>query len=315
VIQPLLEVQAVKDRRPLSVQVYDQLLTAMHDSGLVAGATIPGEIELSKQLGVSRTVLREALLLLEEDGILERGAGRRRSVASPARPPAGFTSPLETLVRTSHPLRVLQRNAAITPASSFARSLLRLGSDEEVACWETVFGGDGHAVCSALEFVSAERLTPQLRKLTEGDGPIDAVPTSLLGALGPRFRARSVPTLWRLSAARPHSGTPPWVTGSDASSLVALTVVLASDEKPLYLAKYLIRHDLASLVVASASFYVEPHEVDVAASFDQLRFEASTGGTDGSPNSFPRRSESEDGIAPQPENGWLAPEVADGSAR
>lgn len=246
-----LSLGAVRDRRPLSVQVYDRLLTALHDSGLAPGDTLPSETELAQQLGVSRTVLREALLLLEEDGALERGPGRRRVVAARAPQSSTFTSPLEDMVRATQPLAPMLRRTSINPASNyFSRRLLDLEADAEVAIWETVFGVGSTPVCSALEFIPITRMPEPVRALTESGAPLEAAGGSLLRVLGPAFRARAVPTLWRVTAATTQTRRVAWMRLPEQTPMVALTIVLTRDETPIYLAKHLIRLDIAELSVA-----------------------------------------------------------------
>ncbi|MCW2941322.1 MAG: hypothetical protein JWN00_4307 [Actinomycetia bacterium] len=246
-----LSLGAVRDRRPLSVQVYDQLLTALHDSHLAPGDALPSETELAKQLGVSRTVLREALLLLEEDGALERGAGRRRVVAARPAQSSTYTSPLEEMVRATQPLAPILRRTSLNLASRyFSRRLLDLAEDAEVAVWETVFGAGDQPVCSALEFIPAAGMPEPARALTDADAPLEAAPGSLLHVLGPQFRARTSPVLWRITGATTQTRRVAWMNLPDNTPMVALTIVLARDGVPVYLAKHLIRLDMAELAIA-----------------------------------------------------------------
>lgn len=64
--------------QPLRVAVYSRLSLGIRSGVLVAGSILPRETELAVVLGVSRTVVREALMLLEEDGhiVTRRGIGR-----------------------------------------------------------------------------------------------------------------------------------------------------------------------------------------------------------------------------------------------
>jgi GntR family transcriptional regulator len=63
---------------PLRVAVYSRLSQGIRSGVLEAGSILPRETELAVMLGVSRTVVREALMLLEEDGhiVTRRGIGR-----------------------------------------------------------------------------------------------------------------------------------------------------------------------------------------------------------------------------------------------
>ncbi len=64
--------------QPLRVAVYSRLSSGIRSGSLLAGSVLPRETELAELLGVSRTVVREALMLLEEDGhiVTRRGIGR-----------------------------------------------------------------------------------------------------------------------------------------------------------------------------------------------------------------------------------------------
>ncbi len=67
-----------RDRRALPLQVRDGLRQFVMEQRLKPGDQLPAEDELSDQFEVSRSTLREALRLLEQDGVLEvrRGSGR-----------------------------------------------------------------------------------------------------------------------------------------------------------------------------------------------------------------------------------------------
>ena len=64
--------------QPLRVAVYSRISQGIRSGNFVAGSLLPRETELALALGVSRTVVREALMLLEEDGLIstKRGVGR-----------------------------------------------------------------------------------------------------------------------------------------------------------------------------------------------------------------------------------------------
>lgn len=67
-----------RDRRPLALQVRDEIMALVDDGLLSAGAQLPAETELVARFGVARTTVREALKLLEQDGVIhvQHGVGR-----------------------------------------------------------------------------------------------------------------------------------------------------------------------------------------------------------------------------------------------
>jgi GntR family transcriptional regulator len=245
-----LPVQPVRDRRPLSVQVYDRLVEALRKNGQ-PGETIPPEIELSADLGVSRTVLREALRLLEEDGVIVRGADpRRRQLAHPSSRPPAFNAPLEDMLQGPAPLRVDVIRTELVDTTNWSRVLLEVGDPEKpLLCRESLFFLDEEPVASALELVPrGDGSLPA--SVAAAEAGAAAPGQTLLAALGPQFRSKCSPTLWRLthgSSARSRTG----FNRVPLGHLTSLTTVLSRQGKPAFLAKYLIRLDAVALAVGA----------------------------------------------------------------
>ena len=68
---------------PLGIAVDSRIAEAIHNGLLTPGSMIPTETELGTDMKVSRTVVREALMLLEEDGLIRA----RRGVGAMSRTP------------------------------------------------------------------------------------------------------------------------------------------------------------------------------------------------------------------------------------
>lgn len=60
----------------LYVSVYDKLYKMISEGIFKEGARLPSEPELAKSLGVSRTTLRQALALLQDDGLIKNIQGK-----------------------------------------------------------------------------------------------------------------------------------------------------------------------------------------------------------------------------------------------
>ncbi|MGD1993882.1 MAG: GntR family transcriptional regulator [Anaerolineae bacterium] len=69
-------------RQPLYVQAHDRLLTLVEEGDLQPGDQLPAETQLADQMGISRATLREALRLLEEEGVIVRRQGVGTFVAA-----------------------------------------------------------------------------------------------------------------------------------------------------------------------------------------------------------------------------------------
>jgi GntR family transcriptional regulator len=67
-----------RDRRSLPLQVRDQILALIKREDLGPGDQLPTEAEIAARFGVARTTAREALKLLEQDGVVDvrHGLGR-----------------------------------------------------------------------------------------------------------------------------------------------------------------------------------------------------------------------------------------------
>lgn len=69
-------------KQPLYVSIYVKLFNMIQDGVFKKGEQLPGENTLSKQFGVSRSTLRQALLILQEDGIIHNIKGKGNYVAN-----------------------------------------------------------------------------------------------------------------------------------------------------------------------------------------------------------------------------------------
>ena len=80
--QSRVRLQAVEPRR-LYRQIADQIRTLIGKGEVAPGARLPAERDLARQLGVSRPSLREALIALEVEGLLDVRVGSGIYVSQP----------------------------------------------------------------------------------------------------------------------------------------------------------------------------------------------------------------------------------------
>ncbi|MFJ5832644.1 GntR family transcriptional regulator [Streptomyces sp. NPDC093089] len=145
-------------RRPV-VALYERIADAVHDGTYPPGSTLPSEPKLAAELGVSRPALREALLLLQEDGVLtvRRGVGRTVNDRPPRR---GFehVQPLEELIGAGAPLRVRALLRTVEEPTDFTTQHLLAPARAELRFWESVLTGEGTAAALSHEWAAPDDL-------------------------------------------------------------------------------------------------------------------------------------------------------------
>ena len=112
------------ERHLLPQQTRDAIVEALHAEGLTVGARLPNEFVLADRLGVSRSTIREAMKLLEQEGVVEVRPGKGRFVSvttelEPERPITQFESLTNMMRALGHEvstvvLSVIQRKATET---------------------------------------------------------------------------------------------------------------------------------------------------------------------------------------------------------
>jgi hypothetical protein len=220
----------VRDGIPAFVHVYDRLREHIARDALEPGELLSTEVVLAGELSVRREVVREALLLLEEDGHLARDSDWRWRVAPP-RVRASITDPFPQLLggRLTADRRI---HAAVERGSTWSRELL--DSDETFLVWETVFSRNNVLLVSTLE-VMVESAVPE--EVTGADPfDVEARPT-LLGCLDPERRDAMTVELWRLTPLSRNTERLSWMELPMHGIPAGLTVVFAEDGRPTYLAK------------------------------------------------------------------------------
>jgi GntR family transcriptional regulator len=124
---------------PLHSRLESTLRGLIHEGRIATGSSLPGELELAAQLGVSRHTVRHALGALTTEGLLRRERGRGTTVVS-ASPPtvierslsAFYAFAWETRARgASQHSRVLERATFPADASFAERLAVSPGSELE----------------------------------------------------------------------------------------------------------------------------------------------------------------------------------------
>jgi GntR family transcriptional regulator len=144
--------------QPLRVAVYNSIANAIRRGTYPLGSVLPSDAEFCAALGASRPVIREAMLLLEEDRLIttRRGVGR---FVTEVLPHIGLERlrPLEDLLADSGGSvdveRVLHEPQR---ASELIADSLGIGTEAHVWAWESVVRRGQEPLCLTFEAVSAD---------------------------------------------------------------------------------------------------------------------------------------------------------------
>ncbi|SDQ26921.1 GntR family transcriptional regulator [Actinopolyspora saharensis] len=140
-----------RTRRRPSVDLYERIVEGIRSGQYPPGSTLPSEPVLAAELGVGRPALREALILLQEDGVItvRRGVGRTVSTGTPRR---GFERllPVEDLFPGRTRVRALTRSRE--EPTDFVLQHLPVPANSEVGFWESVVDVDDWPGCLVQEW-------------------------------------------------------------------------------------------------------------------------------------------------------------------
>lgn len=237
---------------PLRVEVYDRIAGAIRSGALPPESLLPSESELGDAMEVSRTVVREALLLLEEDGLLRsrRGIGR---VVSGDLPAVGFERlrPLDEILGLRFPDLSVRRSEVTLQQESASFISEGLGITPQSSGWfiESVLSAAGEPLALVQEHLPAGRnlqtFGSSVQRLVENPDPERTVLGSLAAELGPSFGGgRSEVTV----------GTPGVVRAKllqirPSSPVLIVTQTIHLGSRPLYLSKVILRPEAGPLEI------------------------------------------------------------------
>ncbi|MET4621603.1 GntR family transcriptional regulator [Arthrobacter sp. 2762] len=239
--------------QPLRVAAYSRIAEAIRTKLLPPGSLLPTETELGVMMDVSRTVIREALMLLEEDGLTRARRGVGRFVAD-SLPRIGIEHirPFDQLLGGSEQDIQVKRVAAIKqPASEFVAPGIGVQPGEDCWFWESVLIRNGEPVAHLQENVAqgipeAEALAESAEAPTLSAATLLEVLSGLPGAsLGPGECEISLstagPSRAKLLDLRP------------SEPVLVLTQYVRHKGSPFYLAKCLVAAKAGHLSVIQSS--------------------------------------------------------------
>lgn len=242
--------------QPLRVAVYSRIAEGIRSAVFPLGSALPRETELGTALGVSRTVVREALMLLEEDGLIvtKRGVGRFVATSIPRVGLEELQPFEEALSEGDRPVTVRPIEFVIQQTTDFVSN--KLGLDLAANTWfrESVIEQDGEPIAIVQEHLPAGRyLSDVSPALADSLQAAAESPATLLAGLiercGPVFSAGVCQIAVNVVGA-----TRGKLLDLDATApVLILTQTAEYDGTPIYLAKCIVSARVGHLSVVQAS--------------------------------------------------------------
>jgi GntR family transcriptional regulator len=134
---------------PRSASVRHELTRRIEAGRLPAGSRLPSEPELAAELGVSRATLREALRVLESDGLVRRMWGSGTYVAEGGRVPNSLDlnfGVTEAIVAAGMRPGTTDTRSWVEPASAAEAAALGIEPGQDVLCVERLRTADDRPV-------------------------------------------------------------------------------------------------------------------------------------------------------------------------
>ncbi len=244
-----------KGHLPLRIAVYDKIAQAIRTGVLLPSQLLPPEAELGTAFRVSRTVMREALILLEEDGLIRTQRGIGRFIVD-VLPKVGIEGlrPIEEILSTpGRSVAVKRLRVAREKMTDFTRRGLGPDENTDTLLWESVVAGDGVNIALVQEWVRTDATgDPGAPGLADLLAPSEKEGVSMLSALVRGLEDKLGAGLCEISVsnAGPHRAQVLGIT--DGSPVLLMTQTISYRNSPLLMAKYIIRAEGTHLTVVQS---------------------------------------------------------------
>lgn len=185
------------EKIPPYVEVYNRLYSDITSGVYPPGARLPGEVELAERYGVGRHTLRQALVILVEDGLVAKhqGSGNYVSDAAPSLDNSArhIANPVMTFARREIDNIDIRHNYG--PPTEIAQRRLSISASEIVLAANSVYRSGGDIVAHSFTQITSGFIQSQGVDLN-ADGQVYAlINTSIFEA------ARSSELSFRVIAA------------------------------------------------------------------------------------------------------------------
>lgn len=164
-----------KLKRPLYINVYDELLLQITKGQYPLGSRLPSEPDLASRLGISRATLRQALALLQDDGLVRNIRGKGNFVIDSFYKQEGVQ--LEKLSNPMHKCHIstfdrIDTHYRLDKETEYTKQVLKRDSSTVVALERLYRKGDD-LVAYAFTFMSMEMVESLSLDLNNKDELLD----------------------------------------------------------------------------------------------------------------------------------------------
>jgi DNA-binding GntR family transcriptional regulator len=224
------------------VRAYEAIVQRIRDGALPPGSALPSEPDLAVLLGVSRPALREALILLQEDGVIsvQQGVGRRVS-DRPVRQGYERVGPIEDALAAGRMRVTTVEKAVENELTDFTAQHLLIGPAARLRFWESLIEADGMPACLAQEWATDEdvlaKVGPGLPERLDLAGRRPGTMVAALREAGPGLRLHASSTV----VASVLGGRRGELLRRDAETpVVLLTRTVLVGDVPVLVGKYVL---------------------------------------------------------------------------
>ncbi|CAN5139048.1 hypothetical protein BH09ACT6_BH09ACT6_21580 [soil metagenome] len=242
--------------QPLRISVYNSIAAAIHSGHYPLGALLPSDADLCLTLGVSRTVIREALLFLEEDRLIRTRRGIGRYVAD-SLPTLGLERlcPVEQILDApGSPVSTVRVLHETQVASAYLARELDLTVDDETQVWESIVTRDGVPICVAFEAMLGAAalgvIDPVLAECAAAEHPGGR---TLLGVIRERLGFAGLTSHCELSAGLPGDARSRQLALEPSQAVLIITQSVRRKGVAIYSAKYVVSPEAGSVSLAQSA--------------------------------------------------------------
>lgn len=145
-------------KAPVYIKIHDEIREAIDAGRWKPGDKIPAERELAEQFDVSRMTLRQAIMLLVDEGVLDRRVGSGTFVSEPKVQEQlnGVVSFTEMMAASGKTATSKTVSYHLSSSSTSEQKRLNLDAGQQVLRMERVRYGDGEPIAYEVASIPAE---------------------------------------------------------------------------------------------------------------------------------------------------------------